>query len=163
MGRVWFSRVFGVFFSFFARQCYGDIGDALGGIWKCLAGGPHNAWVLLPQSPLAFLGGALGISGQTGHRALVPGWLASSMTSGTAGLGSTTGLKSTDGHPSIHAERGNGRDTPGHFWGAAGAVAESPCPLAGGDWQKHTGLDMTLQRASRDSTTAALPDVRPSF
>ena len=37
--------------------------------------GPHNAWVLLPQSPLAFLGGALGNSGQTGDRALGP-WVA---------------------------------------------------------------------------------------
>ena len=73
----WKDVVFkGCFFSsLLARQCTGDIGDVLGSIWRCLAGGPRNAWVLLLQSPLAFLGGALGNSGQTGRRALGP-WVA---------------------------------------------------------------------------------------
>ena len=66
----------------------------------------------------------------------------------------------------IHAEL---RDWLGHSGAllgcrqAIGAAAESPHPLAGGDRQKHTGLDMTLQRESRDMNTVALPDICPSF
>lgn len=56
------------------------------------------------------------------------------------------------------------------LWGTSGVQAgqlgqslSPPRPLAGGDWQKHTGLDMTLQRESRDVSTVAPPDICPSL
>lgn len=74
---------------------------AFGGVWlgdpimpgSCSLSHPWPSWEV-----------PLGSVAKQDTEPLVPGWLASSRTSGTAGLESTTGLKSADGHPSIHAE-----------------------------------------------------------
>ena len=87
---------------------------AFGGVWlgdpvmpgSCSFSHPWPSWEV-----------PLGIVDKQDAEPLVPGWLVSSRTCGTAELGSTTGLKSADGHPC------GAEGLAGTLWGTSGVQA----------------------------------------